>query len=154
MRQPPLSVEAALRLKDELKLTDAQASQLEALRKEIVADRQAHARDMIDTQSRVAAGLLKPDDVRKQVEDKHDALRQTMQQRQDRIAKVLTTDQQQQLARAEFRHMRERMGGHGRGGHGQRMRPGGFGRRDFGHGMRRGFRPGRMGPGFGPGFEN
>lgn len=113
-------VEAALRMKTDLKLTDAQASQLEALRKEIVAERQAHARDMIDVQSRIAAGLVKPEDARKQFQGNRDAMRKTMEARRDRIEKILTPEQRDQIGRhvrrAAMRQMRMRQGArmHGR----------------------------------------
>ncbi|HUP88654.1 MAG TPA: Spy/CpxP family protein refolding chaperone [Longimicrobiales bacterium] len=130
-------VEAALRMKTDLKLTDAQASQLEAIRKEIVAERQAHARDMIDVQSRIAAGLVKPEDVRKQFEGNRDATQKTMEARRDRIEKILTQEQRDQMRQhvrhAAMRQMRMRQGRGGMQGRGrmqgQRMRRrGGFDR--------------------------
>jgi hypothetical protein len=59
-----LSVEAALRFRQDLKLSDTQAAQLETLRKEFVAERQAEAREAIETQSRIAAGLVSEEEVR------------------------------------------------------------------------------------------
>ena len=141
-----LNVEAALRMKEQLKLSDAQTAQLDAIRKEMVAERQAHAQTMIDVESRLAAGLIKREDVRKQFEGKADAMRQTFQQRQDRVAKILTQEQQEQVQRMSRRMMMRSMrsrgfeGGRGRGFAGQRMR------RRFRGGMHRG-----MGQGFGPG---
>jgi Spy/CpxP family protein refolding chaperone len=135
MRPRMLNVEAALRLKDELKLSAAQQTQLEELRKEIVTERQNQARDHIDLQSRVAAGLITREDVHKQFEGRRDALRQTMEQRSERISKILSEEQQEQLRRETRERMWQRM-------HDRR------GGRGFGPG-RRG--PGLMGPG-GPGF--
>ena len=126
-----LNVEAALRLKQELKLSDAQVSQLEAVRKEIVAERQADASERIDIQSRRMAGLIAEDAVRKQFDSRRDALRQSMQQRRDRVAGILSEQQQEQLQRETHRMFRDRM--HDRRGH---MGPG-MGFRD---GLRRGLR--------------
>ena len=130
LRPRMLNVEAALRFKQELKLSDGQVNQLESLRKEIVAERQARARDMIDTESRIAAGYLSRDDARKQFESKRDAERQTFEQQRDRISKILSAEQRQQLESETREHMRSRM----RDFH-DRMGP-----RMRGHG--------RMGPGF------
>jgi rSAM-associated Gly-rich repeat protein len=148
MRSRMLGVEAALRLKQELKLSAAQQTELEALRKEIVAERQNHARDHIDLQSRLAAGLITREDVRKQFEDRRDAMRRTMEQRHERISKILTQEQQEQL-RSQIRdrvqqRMYDRRGGRG-------FRPGQRGRGFMGRGPGGGF-----GFGFGPGprFEN
>lgn len=144
MRLRMLNVEAALRFKQDLKLTDSQVSQLDAIRKEIVADRQAQARDMIDTESRIAAGMLSPEDAHKQFEGKGEAMRETMRQRHDRIAKILTPEQQDKLELQARRAMMQRMRGpmgHGAPGPGSmgrgRMRP-------------RGMAPGEMGPGWAP----
>ena len=57
-------VESMLRMRAELKLSDAQVNQLEALRKEIVAQRQNEARDMIDLRSRMEAGQLDREEAR------------------------------------------------------------------------------------------
>jgi hypothetical protein len=137
MRPRMLNVEIAMRMKERLKLTEAQVSQLETLRKEIVAERQAQARDHIDIESRMRAGLIEREEIRKQFEGKRDALRKTVEQRQDRIAKILNQEQQDQVARATHHLLARRMHG-GQGG--QQMGPGMRGHR--GPGMR-----GQMGPG-------
>jgi Spy/CpxP family protein refolding chaperone len=104
-----VSVETALRMKDKLKLTTEQAAQLETLRKEIVAERKAQAAEHIDLQSRVAAGLIEPDEVRKQFDGRRDELTQTFKQRQERIEKILTEEQRDQLGHAAHHMMGERM---------------------------------------------
>jgi hypothetical protein len=150
MRPRMLNVEIALRMKDRLKLTEAQVSQLEAVRKEIVAERQTQVRDRIDIESRLRAGLVKPEEIRKQFEGKRDAVRKTVEQRQDRIAKILNQEQQDQVARASHRMLARRMHGGGGGQMGPQMR----GKR--GHGMRGQMGPGmrgHMGPGMQPGVR-
>lgn len=144
MRLQGLNVEMALRMKEQLKLSDAQFSQLDAIRKEIVAERQQRAHDMIDIQSRLAAGLIQREDVRKQFEANRDAVQKVAQARHDRIAKILTTEQQDQLRRAERRMIMQRV----RMNRG-RMGPGGFGQ-GFGRGM---MRPRRPFPPMGPGWD-
>ena len=103
-------VETALRLKDELKLNANQVSQLEALREEIVAQQQASAQKMIDVRSRLAAGLVKREDVRKEFEGNRDALREVIKQRHERFEKILTEEQRTQLrekTRARMMHHRK-----------------------------------------------
>ena len=100
MRRPVGGVEAALRMRSELKLSSAQINQLEALRKEIVAQRQNEARDMIDLRSRAEAGNLDRDEARKQLEARRDALRESMKQRHEQFDKILTEEQ-----RTELRHL-------------------------------------------------
>lgn len=149
-----LNIELALRHKEDLKLSDAQVSQLDAVRKEIVAEKQARASQMIDIQSRVASGLLKREDVRKQFEDKRDDIRKTMEARQDRVAKILTQEQQDKLRDGERREMQKRMraGGMGQGRMGQgRMGQGMRGRNMGPGGMQGRMRP-RMRGGFNPGM--
>ena len=107
-------VEAILRNRESLKLSEAQMSQLEALRKEIVAQRQNEAREMIDLQSRIAAGQLERDEVRKQMESRRDAMRNTMEQRRERMEKILTAEQREQILRQQLRAERMR-GPRGRG---------------------------------------
>jgi Spy/CpxP family protein refolding chaperone len=100
MHRPVGGVEAALRMRSELKLSSAQVNQLEALRKEIVAQRQNEARDMIDLRSRAEAGNLDREEARKQLEARRDALRETMKQRHEQFDKILTQEQ-----RTELRHL-------------------------------------------------
>jgi Spy/CpxP family protein refolding chaperone len=124
-----LNVEAALRFRQDLKLSDAQAAQLETLRKEIVAQRQAEARDAIDTHSRAAAGLISGDEIRKQFDSKRDDMRKRMQQHRERVAQILTAEQQQLLQTKTRERMKDGM--HGRMRH-REGRPG------MGQGFRRG----------------
>jgi Spy/CpxP family protein refolding chaperone len=125
-------VESVLRMREELKLSAAQVNQLEALRKEIVAQRQNEARDMIDLQSRIAAGNIDRDEARKQMEGRRDAIRTTMEQRRDRMEKILTAEQREQVLRGQLRAERMRMRAPGgRGGFGPGMGRRGFAPRGF-----------------------
>ena len=99
-------VEAALRMREQLKLNAGQVNQLEALRKEIVTQRQNAARDMIDLRSRIDAGLLEREAARKEMESRRDAMRETMKQRREQFEKILTDDQRDQLRQDMRQHAR------------------------------------------------
>ena len=90
-------VESVLRMRETLKLSDAQVNQLEALRKEIVAQRQNEARDMIDLQSRIAAGQVDREEARKQMQSRRESMRTTMEQRRERLERILSAEQREQL---------------------------------------------------------
>lgn len=110
-------VEALLRNRESLKLTDAQVNQLEALRKEIVAQRQNEARDMIDLQSRIAAGHVDREEARKQMQSRREAMRNSLEQRRERLEKILTAEQREHLKEMRPPRGRAEFGpGRGRGG--------------------------------------
>jgi Spy/CpxP family protein refolding chaperone len=121
-----VNVEAALRMREQLKLTDAQVAQLETLRKEIVAQRQKEAQEMIDLESRIAAGNVERDEMRKYFESRREAMTSYVQNRKERLDKILTEEQRGQLGRAKF----NRTDGRGR------FEPGMRGRRDLGPRLR------------------
>ena len=112
-------VESVMRMRETLKLSEAQVNQLEALRKEIVAQRQNEARDMIDLQSRIAAGQIDREQARKQMESRRESMRNTMEQRRERLERILSAEQREQL-QERMRGMRSEM----RGPHGREFRPG------------------------------
>lgn len=91
------SVERILRLKEELKLTDAQVSQLESIRKELVAKRQDEARARIDLESRIAAGLTERRETRDDIEERVKKLRDEAEKNRERIEKILTEEQRDKL---------------------------------------------------------
>ncbi len=102
-------VESVLRMRESLKLSDAQLNQLEALRKEIVVRRQNEARDMIDLQSRIAAGQIESDEARKQMENRREAMRGTMDQTRERLEKILSAEQREEL-QAQLKERRGKRG--------------------------------------------
>lgn len=145
------SVERALRLRDTLQLTDDQVAQLQALRQEAVADRQAEMGRFIDARSRFGAGELTRDEFRAELDSRREEVRSRSDEREERFSAILTEEQREQLTAARRRAFR--MGGRG-------AWPGeGRGFRDWGPpGPRRGYGPGRgwgrwMGPGADPGFR-
>jgi hypothetical protein len=99
------SVEAILREKDELKLTDQQVAQLETIRKEEVARRQAESREQIDLESRYQAGLLDRTAWRDEMEKRSDARTAAARSVRDRIEKLLTDEQRDQLDERRFRRI-------------------------------------------------
>jgi Spy/CpxP family protein refolding chaperone len=98
----PTQVESALRMREELKLTPAQVSQLQNLRREIVAQRQKEAVEMIDLRSRIAAGEIAPEEMRKEFEGRRETLEATMKQRREQFDRILSEDQRGQLNRARM----------------------------------------------------
>lgn len=105
-RDGGVGVEGALRMREELKLSNAQVAQLESLRKEIVAQRQNAARDMIELRSRLDAGNIDRAEAHKQMAARREAMRESMQQRRERLEKILTTEQREQLGRMRGMHAR------------------------------------------------
>jgi hypothetical protein len=158
-------VEAVLRLKTQLALTDDQVKRLDQIREEVVKQRTAHMAEMMELRSKVQAGEMRPEDLRKAMEAQRDATAQVRAQRLERVRAVLNDTQKQQIeqmqARARAfmmgrrsairRGWMDRMGG-GRGwmtggrGFAPRMQAGMWGRGGFGPGMGR-----RLGPGSGQG---
>jgi Spy/CpxP family protein refolding chaperone len=108
-RGAPTQVESALRLREELKLTPAQVTQLQNLRREIVAQRQKEAVEMIELRSRIAAGEVAPEEMRKQFAGRREMLEATMKQRREQFDRILSEDQRGQLNRARMNmHRAER----------------------------------------------
>lgn len=97
------SVEAVLRQRDELELTDQQVAQLEAIRKEEVMRRQNESREQIDLESRFQAGMLDRDAWRDEMEKRSDARTTAARSVRDRIENILTEEQRDQLEERRFR---------------------------------------------------
>ncbi|HEY8509831.1 MAG TPA: Spy/CpxP family protein refolding chaperone [Steroidobacteraceae bacterium] len=114
MQAPPVNVEHALRMREQLKLSDSQVSQLERMRREIVTQRQNVAREMIDLRSRIRAGTIDREAARKQMESQREQMRRQAEQRREQLEKILTAEQREQLQKMHREAMRERPGrGHG-----------------------------------------
>lgn len=96
------SVEGLLRRKEELKLTDQQVAQIEAIRKDEVARRQAESRELIDLQSRVAAGLVERTEYRDEMEKRGDAQRVAARNVRNRLEQILNDEQLDQIERRPF----------------------------------------------------
>jgi hypothetical protein len=158
-------VEAVLRLKTQLALTDDQVNRLDQIREEVVKQRIAHLTQMVELRSKVEAGEMKPADLRKEMQAQRDATAQARTQQLERVRAVLNDTQKQKIQQMQARArafmmgrrsaMRRgwmgRMGGArgwmmGGRGFAPRMQPGMWGRGGFGPGRGQG-----MGRGFGQG---
>jgi len=159
LRTPPgPSAETVLRLREKLELTDAQVAQLDALRREALATRQAHMAQMMELRSRQLAGELTPEECSAEMAKRRDQAREQMGARDDRVAGILTETQRTQLTELR-RHEWRQQGWMGRGGRrdGVRFGPGmrGRGGSGWGYGPDAGPRwdrmpRGWMAPGMGP----
>ncbi len=123
-RQRPISAEAALRHRDQLKLTERQATDLTAIREEGLKARQEQIAARMELSSRFRAGELSREEFRNQVHGRRDAAAPRALQHQERLQGILDETQRTALSdmmRADQRAMRrqadrpERMGRMGGG---------------------------------------
>ena len=132
--------EAILRMKDQLKLTEAQLSNLETLRQEGVTRRREALGRTLDERSRIAAGLLSREDQVTALRERAEASRAAESAFAERVRGVLSSEQRVRLAELEVDRLRQGLRRQGQPGAGRRG-GGGF----------RGGRPGDPGWGFAPG---
>lgn len=146
------SPEAMLRMREQLGLTEAQVTRLEALRVEGVAARRTQMAEMIEFQSQVQAGKITAEQARERREAQAGQAPATGQQALgDRVRTVLTDPQRLRLAEQQVEQMRRQLQSRqGRGANGGRgMQRGGRGdMRSTGRGRMMPARPG-MQPGAG-----
>lgn len=107
----PGSVEQALRLRDTLQLTDDQVAQLQALRQEAVADRQAAMEHLIDARSRFRAGQTTWEEFSDELESRQQEAQSMVDERQEQLSGILTEDQGEQLAGARWQTVWRGRGG-------------------------------------------
>ena len=135
------SVEAIMRAREQLELTEQQVQQLDAVRREAVAQRNADMAQIAELRSQLEAGQIRRSDLMAAQEDQEEAREARAEDRRASIEAVLTEEQlesvQQMRRRADRgRPAIARPGIGGRGpGFGPRARPG------FAPGARRGFPP-------------
>ena len=127
-------VEAIMRGRETLELTDDQINRLDAIRREIVSQRSAEMAELAELRSRLAAGQIRQSEVMAAQEDRQAAAEGRAQERRARIDAVLTEEQRASVEQIRTRgdRVRDRRQG---------LAPGdraGFGRGGFG--------PGRGGP--------
>ncbi len=142
-------VESILRMRDRLELTEAQIQQLDQIRQEAVARRNAHRSQMEELRSRVMAGEGEEAEFRAQMQAQREGAEGIRQAERERVEEILTEAQRDELQQIRDRAQAFMMGRRSamRGGR-QGMR-GGRGGMGFGPGMRGGR---NMGPRFGPGM--
>ncbi len=131
--RPLLGAEQILRAREQLNLTDAQVSELEAIRRETVEARRAEMGTMMELRSRAEAGdSAARAELRAQAAERREASAARREAYRNRINGVLTDEQREQLPAVGRAMARQR--GMARGGRGFR----GPGQRGFG--PQRGFR--------------
>ncbi|HUG37579.1 MAG TPA: Spy/CpxP family protein refolding chaperone [Candidatus Limnocylindrales bacterium] len=124
------SVEAIMRARERLELTEQQVQQLDAIRREAVAQRSTDMAQIAEVRSQLEAGQIRRSELMAAQEDRQEARQARAEERRASIDAVLTDEQ-----RETVQQMRRRV---------DRARPG-IGRAGVG---RQGI--GRSGPGFGP----
>jgi hypothetical protein len=86
-------VEAIMRARESLALTEAQIGQLDAIRREIVAERSAEQAEMAELRSQLSAGQIRQSEVMAAQEDRQAAAEGRVEARRARIDAVLTEEQ-------------------------------------------------------------
>ena len=89
--------ERALRMREDLKLSAEQVSQLEAVRKEEIAREQELSSRVIALQSEMRAGKLEWEQVRDSLESKDDARNDATRAARDRARQILTEEQRDKI---------------------------------------------------------
>lgn len=111
-QRPGMSPEALLRMRQELGLTEAQVTRLEALRREGLAARRDQMAEMMDLRSQLQAGQITREQLRERVQARAEARRAAADQRPvDRAREVLTEQQRLRLAERQVDQMRRQMQG-------------------------------------------
>jgi hypothetical protein len=108
---PGIPVEAALRHREQLKLTEKQVTELTALREESVKARQEHMAAMMELSSKVRAGELPREEFQAQMRAHRNTVAPMVQQRSDRLNGILDQSQQsalRDLVRSDRQGMRGR----------------------------------------------
>jgi Spy/CpxP family protein refolding chaperone len=113
------SVERIMRARERLELTEQQISQLEAIRRDAVAQRSAEMAELAELRSRLEAGQIRRSELMAAMEDRRDAQQARVEERRASIDALLTDQQRESLEELRTRANRPRARGAARG------RPGG-----------------------------
>ena len=90
-------VEQAIRLADELELTQAQREQLESIRVDALEERTSRAANFMTLTSEVRAGIREPEAPRQEFAALREGSGATLEAFRNRFTEVLTEDQREQL---------------------------------------------------------
>jgi hypothetical protein len=131
------SVEAIMRARERLELTEEQIGQLDAIRRETVAQRTAEMAQRAELRSQLEAGQIRQSELMAAMEDQRDAREARAEERRASIDAILTDVQRESVQQMRRRADRQRPGVGPRGGQG------------FGPRVAPGFGP-RARPGVGP----
>lgn len=137
------AVEAVIRMRERLELTEAQIVDLDAIRRESVARRSAGSAELAELRSQRAAGLIERSEVMAFLEERRVADREYAAERQQRVEAILDGAQ---LESVQELRQRGRAFARGRMGPRRGGRPGFRGIRPGVRGGRPGFRRPRRGP--------
>ena len=133
-------IERIMSARETLALTEDQISRLDAIRREMVAERSAEQAEIAELRSQLAAGQIRQSQLMAAQEARVDAAQGRQEERQARIDAVLTEEQ-----RGAVELMRNTRAAGGRGPRAQGVAPG-RGRGQMGPAGRGGARPGGFGP--------
>jgi hypothetical protein len=117
-------VEAIMRARERLELTEAQVESLDALRREAVLDRTAEMAELQEMRSQLEAGQIQRSELMAFMEERRAGRQEAVERQRERVEAILSEDQLETLQ--QMRQRQRRVG----------ARPGG--------------RPGMDGPGFAP----
>lgn len=112
--QPPRmqagpSPEMVLRLREQLSLTDAQVSRLEALRQEGVAARRERMGEMLDLRSQLEAGRITREQLQERARARAETAQGPAQGPGERVRAVLNDQQRVRLAELQVERMQRQM---------------------------------------------
>lgn len=125
-RPRSVPVEAALRHRQQLKLTEKQVADLTALREEGVKTRQQHLAQVLELTSRFRAGEVSREEFRQQMHARRDAAAPFGRQQGERLNAILDDTQRtalRDMVRADMRAMRRQADRPNRMGRMGRMEP-------------------------------
>ena len=107
-----VSVEAIMRMRDRLELTDPQIAQLDAIRQEGVQRRSTAMSERAELQSQVSAGQIERSEMRDQLETRQEGARELADQQRERVEAILSEAQRESLdqTRSRARAFRARRG--------------------------------------------
>jgi Spy/CpxP family protein refolding chaperone len=122
-------VEGIMRARETLALTEDQISQLDAIRREVVAQRSAEQAEIAELRSQLAAGQIRQSELMAAQEDRADAAQARGEDVRARVDAVLTEEQRAQveLLRSRGQRVGARRPGFAPGGRGGVGRGGGVG---------------------------
>jgi hypothetical protein len=89
----PGGVERVMRLRNELRLNEAQIGQLEEIRRQQLQ----RSQELLDLRSRLAAGQIDEEVARSQIEERNTALRKNAEELRSRVDGILTQEQRDLL---------------------------------------------------------
>lgn len=115
--------ETAMRLRQQLQLTDDQLAKLRTFREEDVAARRNIMNSQLELRSRFRAGEITPEAFREELRAQREAIHTRNTERGDRVGGVLTDAQRGHLNQLREQRARQQFHRGQAGGHGGRMSP-------------------------------